>query len=117
MTAPNLLSPQTITGKTALASLTTSTAEVLLCATNKLLKVNIIRAANYSANPSATVTVIFRRSGTDYYLINAAIVSTGSSLVINDKNEYLYLEEGDSIRATASVGTAIHLLVHYEEIL
>ena len=119
MAAPNLVAPTNIKGRTASASLTTSAADVLVNASssNKLLKVNIIRAANIGTNSSTTVTVVFRRSSTDFYLIKDAIVSVGSSLVVNDKNEYLYLEEGDSIRALASGASAIDLLLHYEEIV
>jgi hypothetical protein len=36
--------------------------------------------------------------------------------VLSDKNEFIYLEEGDSIRAVADAASKVALTISYEEI-
>lgn len=110
MTAPNLKSPITITGKTAVYACTGSLASALSngAGSNKVLKVNVVRAANLTTG-IATVDLTVFRSATDTYIIKSASVAPGGSLVLLDKNEYLYLEEGDALRADANAIFTIHL--------
>jgi hypothetical protein len=117
MAPPNLKSPATITGKTELAALTTSLASVLsnAASSGKVLKVNTIRAANIAAD-QVTVDVAVVRSSTTVYLIKGAVVGAGKTLITTDKNEYIYLEEGDAIHAKSSAATSIDLTINYEEI-
>lgn len=117
MAAPNLRAPTTVTGKTVLQALTTSLADVLenTAASNKSLKVNAIRAANKSAS-TVTVDIAVIRSSSTFYLIKDGSITAGKTLITTDKNEYLYLEEGDKIQAKASAGTSVDLTMSYEEI-
>ena len=117
MAAPNLKTPITITGKTALYACTASLASALSngAASGASLKVNVVRAANLTTG-IATVDLTVFRSATDTYIIKTANVAPGSSLVLLDKNEYLYLEEGDALRAKANATSTIDLTIHYEEI-
>lgn len=117
MTAPNLRSPATVTGKTALAALTTSLASVLPngASSNKVLKVNTIRAANVGS-AAVTVDIAVVRSASTRYLIKGASVDAGKALIISNKDEYIYLEEGDDLQAKASAVTSADLSIHYEEI-
>ena len=117
MAAPNLRSPTTVTGKTAPASLTTTLAAVLsnAAASGQVLKLNTIRAAN--VGPTAvTVDVALYRGSTTSYLLKGGTVDAGKTLIATDKNEYIYLEEGDELRAKASAGTSIDLTINYEAI-
>lgn len=117
MAAPNLKAPTTVTGKTKPQSLTTSLADVLSNAASSglVLKVNTIRAANVAIS-AATVDVTLLRSSTTTYLIKGGSIDPGKTLITTDKNEYLYLEEGDKLQAKASAATSIDLTVNYEEI-
>lgn len=117
MAAPNLLSPTTITGKTAHAQLTDTLTAVLTnsAASGLVLKVNTIRTANLTGS-SLTVDVVHNDGSTDYYVIKNGAIAGSSTLVINDKNEYIYLEEGDTLKAKASAATSIDLTINYEEI-
>lgn len=117
MAAPNLRSPSTVTGKTATAALTTSLVAVLTnaAASGKVLKLNTIRAANVAAG-SITVDVAHYRGTTTTYLLKGGTVDAGKTLITTDKNEYVYLEEGDELRAKASAGTSVDLTINYEEI-
>ena len=119
MAAPNLRSPSTVTGKTAASGLTTSLTEVLAnaAASGKLLKINTVRVANVdsgSASVSADISVY--RSSTHRYLIKGAAVTAGKALVVSDKNEYVYLEEGDALYAKATSANGLDLTINYEEI-
>lgn len=117
MAAPNLKTPTTITGKTAVYACTASLATALSndAASGKVLKVNVVRAANLTTG-IATVDLTVFRSSVDTYIIKLASVAPGGSLVLLDKNEYLYLEEGDALRADANAGSTIDITIHYEEI-
>jgi hypothetical protein len=84
-------------------------------ASGKLLKVNVIRAANTTTS-NRTLSVTIYRSASHEYLIKDVTAVPNASLVIVDKNEYVYLEEGDSIYAVASASSAVDLTLHYEEI-
>lgn len=117
MAAPNLKSPTTITGKTADYAVTTTLAAALsnAAASGKVLKVNTIRVCNTTAS-AATVDISRLRSGTDRYLVKSASVDPNSTLVVSQRDEIIYLEEGDDLRAKASANTTFDLLVTYEEI-
>lgn len=119
MTAPNLKTPTTIVGKTAVASAATTLTAVLdnAAASGKLLKINTIRAANVDSGAAAVaIDVSIFRSSTHRYLIKNAAVSTAKALVVTDRNEQVYLEEGDSIYAKAATSSGIDLTINYEEI-
>jgi hypothetical protein len=117
VTAPNLKSPTGIAGKTALYACTASLESALSngAASGKALKVNVVRAANLTTG-IATVDLTVFRSAADTYIIKSASVAPNSSLVLLDKNEYLYLEEGDQLRAKANATSTIDLTIHYEDI-
>lgn len=117
MAAPNLRVPTTITGKTAVAALTTSLAAVVTnsSASGKVYKLNAIRAANVSGG-TVSVDIAIERSGVATYVIKAGALDTGKSLIVTDKNEYIYLEEGDVLKAKASANSSIDLSINYEEI-
>jgi hypothetical protein len=116
MAAPNLKSATTVLGKTALYACTTSLASALSngAASGKVLKVNVVRAANLTTG-IATIDLTIFRSSVDTYIIKSGSVPPGGALVILDKNEYLYLEEGDELRADANATSTIDLTIHYEE--
>jgi hypothetical protein len=118
MAAPNLRAPTTVTGKTALATLTTSLAAVVsnAASSGKVLKLNTIRAAS-TAGVSVTVDVAIVRGATTCYLIKGGTVDSSKTLIVTNKDEYIYLEEGDDLRAKASAGTSIDLTINYEEII
>ena len=117
MAAPNLKQPVTITGKTRLYSVTATLASVLSngAASGQLLKINVIRAANLTSG-TASIDITVFRSSAHTYVIRTATVAPNTSLVVLDKNEYLYLEEGDALYAKANAVSTIDLTIHYEEV-
>jgi len=118
MTAPNLKSPTTITGKTARYAVTASLANALAnsAASGKVLKINSIFCANVDGSSEADISVSIYNGTTDRYLAKTVAVPANATQIISSKDTYFYLEEGDSIRALASVASDLELVIGYEEI-
>lgn len=118
MAAPNLKSPTTITGKTAVYAVTASLASVLTnsAASGKVFKVNCIRAANIDGSSPQDISITFYRSTVDTYLAKSVSVPVRSVYIALAKDEYIYLEEGDALRAQATATSKHELTITYEEI-
>lgn len=59
-----------------------------------------------------TVTVVMRRSGTDYVIVYQGAIPANAPLSIDD---LFVLNRGDSIKATASAG-GVHCFVSFESV-
>lgn len=123
MAAPNLLSPTTITGKTAYVSLSTTNATSILsnaASSGKVLKVNSLIVANVDGVNNASITVSLYSAaaigGTAYKIANTITVPADASLVVVDKTSMLYLEEDKSLGAVASAAGDLEIICSYEEI-
>ena len=120
MAAPNLVSPTTINGKTVGAALTTSSADILTnsAGSGKVLKVNAIYISNIDGTANAEVTVTYYDSSatTSYNLAKTVVVPADATLVVVDKDAYVYLEEGDKIAALASASGDLEIVISYEDI-
>ena len=118
MTAPNLKSPTTITGRTARYAVTASLANALAnsAASGKVLKINSIFCANVDGTNAADISVSIYNGTTDFYLAKTIAVPADATQIISTKETYFYLEEGDSIRAIANAASDLELVIGYEEI-
>lgn len=57
------------------------------------------------------------RGSQQFWLASAVNVTGGSMLILLNKDEYLYLEEGDVLNASHSTGYAsANIIANYEEI-
>lgn len=61
-------------------------------------------------------TWVLSLPGLTSYLLKGGAIDAGKTLITTDKNEYVYLEEGDGIHAKASASDSIDLTINYEEI-
>lgn len=115
MTAPNIVSVATITGKTAVANLTTSAANVITnsAGSNSVIKVNNIMMSNYTAG-SLTGNIYLNRSGTQSVLAGTVTVPGYSLLTIIGKDTSFYMEEGDVLQANSSANSSISITTSYE---
>ncbi len=115
MTAPNLLGTTTVTGKTALATLTTVTANVITNSSSSgtVDKLNSIVLGNYSGS-TVTANVMINRSSTVYYIGGNVSIPSNSTLVLLGKDTSLYLEEGDVLQANVSANTSVSMSASYE---
>lgn len=115
MANPNLLQPTAIYGKTAVQAVGTSATAIVdnASGSNKIFKINALYVSNIGA-VNESVTIDIYRSSTAYNLANTVIVPANSTIDVITKN--IYLEEGDSLRLTAVVTSAIEAICSYEEI-
>ena len=116
MTAPNIVNVATITGKTAvLAVTTTATAIVTNSAdSGKVFKVNALYVSNVDGTSNADLNVDIYRSSTAYHIAKTVVVPADATLDVISKS--IYLEEGDTLRLTASADSDLEAVCSYEEI-
>lgn len=123
MAAPNMVNVTTITGKTAVASLTTTNATLVVenaASSGKVLKINTIIVSNINATVNRTITVSLYSEdnigGTATQIASTVTVPADASLVVISKDTGIYLEEDKSIGATASDANDLKVVCSYEEI-
>ena len=119
MATPNIVNVTSIIGKTDYDTdvATSETTLVDTVATDKILKINTIIAANIDGTNDADITVFvaLANGSVAYHLAKTITVPADSSLVIISKDTSFYLEEGLRIRANASAAGDISLMCSYEE--
>jgi hypothetical protein len=129
MAAPNLLSPTTITGKTSTTTVTAaSTATSILsnaASSGKSLKINAVYVANCDGTNNLEVTVNYYSAaalgGTATQIVSTVVVPADSTLVVIDKDAYVYLEEDRSLGITVNTTSGfdsgdIKVICSYEDI-
>lgn len=118
MAAPNLLAPTTITGKTAVQAIGTSASAIVSnsAGSGKLLRIVSLIIANVDGAVSADVTVDHYRSSTARHIAKTVAVAADQSLTIIDRENAIYLEEGDDLRLTASASGDLEAVCSYEEV-
>lgn len=116
MAAPNIVNVATITGKTAVQAVGTSATAIVTnsAGSNKVYKVNALYVANIDGSNAADITVDLFRSSTAYPI--ASTVSVPADTALDVVSKAIYLEEGDSLRCTASASGDLTAVCSYEEI-
>jgi hypothetical protein len=123
MTAPNIVNVTTITGKSAVVDLTTTSATAVVsnaASSGKVFKINSLVVSNVDGTNAADITISFFSEddigGTATEIVSTISVPADASLVVIDKNTSIYLEEDRSIGATAGTASDLKVLVSFEEI-
>ena len=123
MAAPNVVNVATITAKSALVALSSTSQTTLVsnaASSGKVFKINMIQVANVDGANACDVTVDMHSAaaggGTAYSLVSTISVPADASLVALDKNTAIYLEEDRSVTATAGTAGDLEVIVSYEEI-
>jgi hypothetical protein len=113
--ALNLANTVTITAKTALVNVTTVSANVLSNATSseQIYKINTVMFNNYSA-ATATANLTISRSTGSFNVARLISVPSNSILTVIAKDNAIYLEEGDTLQASVSANSTLHLIAGYE---
>ena len=116
MAAPNIVNVATITGKTAVQAVTTSATAIVTnsAASGKVFKVNALYVSNIDGTSAADINVDIYRSTTAYHVAKTVSVPADATLDIISKS--IYLEEGDTLRLTASANSDLEAVCSYEEI-
>lgn len=118
MAAPNIVNATSITGKTAVAAVGTSATTVVSngAGSNKVLKVNTLIISNIDGANPCDITIDIFRSSVAYMIASTITVPADASLVVISKENPIYLEEGDTLRATASAVSDLQAVCSYEDI-
>lgn len=118
MAAPNIVNVSTIFGKTAVANVTTAAADIVTnsISSGKVFKVNSLIISNIDGSSAADITASLYRSNVEYKVAHTVTVPADATLVVLSKDTAMYLEEGDSIRVTASANGDLQATCSYEEI-
>ena len=116
MANPNIVNVTSIYGKTAVQAIGTSATAIVTnsAASGKVLKLNALYIANVDGTVNASVNVDVFRSSTAYHIAKTVTVPADGSLDVLTKS--IYLEEGDSLRLTASASGDLEAVCSYEEI-
>jgi hypothetical protein len=116
MAAPNIVNVATITGKTAVQAVGTSATAIVTNSggSGKVFKVNALYVSNVDGTNAADITVDLFRSSTAYPIASTVQVPADATLDLMSKA--IYLEEGDSLRCTASASGDLVAVCSYEEI-
>ena len=119
MAAPNIVNVTSIYGRTRGQDLTTTTtAGILTCASNKVLKVNSIIVANIDGTSAADATISYfnNSQSSTFALAKTVSVPADSTLVVIGKDSPIYLEESDELRGGASANGDLDVVISYEEL-
>jgi hypothetical protein len=123
MAAPNLLSPTTITGKSVTVDLSSTSATSILsnaASSGKVLKINSLYVANVDGTSAAEITINYYSAaalgGTATQICSTVAVPADATLVVVDKDAYIYLEENTSLGATAGTANDLKVVCSYEDI-
>lgn len=119
MAAPNVVNVATIIGHTDVQAVGTSATAIVTnsAASNKVFKINSLIISNIDGTNPADITVDLFRSSVAYRLASTITVPADATLVVLSKDTTIYLEEGDSLRLTASAAGDLQAVCSYEEIL
>lgn len=118
MAAPNIVNVSTITGKTATQAVGTSATAIVSnsAASGKVFKINSLIISNVDGTNNADITVDHYNGTTAYHIAKTVVVPADATLIVIDKNSSIYLEEGISLRLTASAASDLEAICSYEEI-
>lgn len=123
MAAPNIASASSIIGKTAVVDLSTTNATLVVenaASSSKVLKINSLYVANVDGTSSSEITVsVYSEDnigGTATEICKTVTVPADATLIVIDKDSYIYLEEDKSIGATAADASRLKVVCSYEEI-
>jgi hypothetical protein len=115
MTNPNIKDPAGIYGETDVVVLTNTLTQIVANTSNSgfVYKINAVRGCNVTAS-QATMDVSLYRSTTHFYQCKDAVVESTFALIPQNREEYIWLKEGDALYAKANANSTIHLTISYE---
>lgn len=120
MANPNIFSTAYLYAKSSAATLGTGSTTLIAnsSASGKIYKVITLIAANVDGTISSDITVnVYKGSlAAEYKIANTVPVPPDSSLVLISRDNQIYLEEGDELRALASSSSDIDVIYSWEEI-
>ena len=122
MTAPNLLDPSSIVGKTTYLTLAdTNETDLLVNASGSdtAMRVTNLMAANIDGSGAADITATLYTAasgGTGYAIASTVSVPADSTMVILTRENGFWLEEDRRITVQASASGDLSVICSYEEV-
>lgn len=123
MTAPNIVNTTTMTLKTEAFSLVNVSPTVAVnnaAASGLVKKVVSLTVSNINGANDSAITVTINDqddgAGTAVSLATTIVVPANSTLIVIDANAPIFLQEDQSIVATASTNGDLDVVVSYQEI-
>lgn len=115
MANPNIVNVTSILGSTAVAALTTVTANIVTnnSGSNTVIKMNDVSISNYTAS-TITGNVMLNRAATIYYFAGNISIPAFSTLVVVGKDTSVYMLEGDVLQANVSANSSAHIIASFE---
>jgi hypothetical protein len=116
MANPNIVDVTSITGEVDQFELDTSTGTVLVtAASDQVYKINSINVANIDGTNDGAVTLgLIKSGGAQINFASTITVPADATLVVVDKNNGFYLEEGDAIVGGANADSTLTATISYE---
>jgi hypothetical protein len=114
----NLIRPTRIDGKNATLALTGSAQAIVSnpASRGRTVRVVSLYVANVDGVNDASVTVDIYDGTTARYLAKTIAVPADSTLTVITSEDAVYLNEGESLRLSASATNDLEAIVSYEEI-
>jgi hypothetical protein len=118
MADPNIFNTSVITGNTAVQAVGTSATAIVSngAASGRVYRINSLIIANVDGTNAADITVDLFRSSVAYRIVSLVTVPADASLVVISKENSIYLQEGDSLRCTASQTGDLEAICSFENI-
>jgi hypothetical protein len=123
MSAPNIVNVATITAKSAVVNLSSTSATAVVsnaASSGKVFKINSLVVSNVDGSVAADITISYYDQddigGTATEIVKTVSVPQDSTLVVIDKSTSIYLEEDRSLGATASAANDLKVVCSYEEL-
>jgi hypothetical protein len=122
MTAPNLVNPGSIVGKTTYLTLADTNETALLtnsADSSKAMRITNLMAVNVDGTSSVDVTTKIYNdavAGTGYPIASTINVPADSAIVILSRDNHIWLEEDRRITVEASASGDLSFICSYEEV-
>lgn len=118
MANPNLFNTANIYGVTAVANVTTTPTDIVTnsAASGEVLKINSLIISNINGTAAADITASVYRSSVEYKIAHTVSVPADAVLIVVSKETSIYLNEGDSLRLTASANSYLQAVCSYDDI-
>jgi|688.fasta_scaffold1093937_1 hypothetical protein len=116
MAAPNIAATTNIIGKLDTAAVTTSMQVMVSnpASSGKVYKINTLFAVNVTGATATDMHISLFRGSSEVPIIRFTAVPADATLVVISKDNPLWLEEGDSIKAQAGANGRTVILCSYE---
>ena len=114
MATPNIVNVATINAANATGAVTTSRADIIDVAADKVAKVNTLLICNIDGTNAADITIEVSVDNGSNYVKIASTISVPADATLSFLENPIYLDETDLLYFTASAANDLSYFVSYE---